>query len=292
MPRPTLRVRDIGDAGTRAAFDQLIRRAVAGDGASPFNDQALVDLETGARSLIVVLAPPESPSAVEIVVGAAVLGQGELEFVIDPEWRGAGFGSSMLRELLGNVPPSLLAWAHGDHPAARALAARTGFERVRVLLQLRMPLGNAPSAAPVDTITTFRPDVDDDEWIELNARVFAHHPEQGRLTVDDLRARRAEPWFDAGDFLLAREDSGRMIGYNWLKIDDSHGEIYVIGVSEPGRGLGRSLMLAGLQRMRERGVTTASLYVEQDNEAAVNLYRSLGFTDHTVDVQYRRTPAA
>lgn len=289
MRKPTLRVRNIADAASRAAFDRLVRRAVAGDGASPFNDQALIDAETGARSLVFAIAPPESPSAAELLVGAALIGHGELEFVVDPEWRGAGIGSSMLREILDNAPPQLLAWAHGDHPAARALAARYGFDRVRTLLQLRMPLDPVASSVRRPAgISVFRPGEDEADWIELNARVFATHPEQGRLTVEDLAARQAEPWFDADDFLLARDETGRIIGYNWLKVDGDHGEIYVLGVGEPGRGLGRSLMLAGLDRLRERGVTTASLYVEGDNEAAVHLYRSLGFTDYAVDVQYRR----
>lgn len=289
MRKPTLRVRDIADAASRAAFDRLVRRAVAVDDASPFNDQALIDAETGARSLVFASAPPESPSAAELLVGAALIGQGELEFVVDPEWRGTGIGSAILREILDNAPPRLLAWAHGDHPAARALAARHGFERVRTLLQLRLPLDPLQATSPRPAgITTFQPGKDEADWVELNARVFANHPEQGRLTVDDLAARQAEPWFDAGDFLLAQNESGRMIGYNWLKVEGDHGEIYVIGVGEPGRGLGRALMLAGLDRLRERGVTTASLYVEGDNDAAVHLYRSLGFTDHAVDVQYRR----
>jgi mycothiol synthase len=289
VPKPILRVRDITDAAPRAAFDRLVRRAVAVDGAAPFNDQALIDAETGSRSLLLAIRPPDSPSAVELLVGAALIGQGELEFVVDPEWRGTGVGSSMLTEILANAPPGLLAWAHGDHPAARALAARFAFDRVRTLLQLRMPLAPSAGTAPRPAgITAFTPGVDDAEWVELNARVFASHPEQGRITVEDLRARQSEPWFDAGDFLLARDDAGRMLGYNWLKIDANHGEIYVVGVGEPGRGLGRSLMLAGLDRMRERGVRTASLYVEGDNERAVSLYRSLGFTDHAVDVQYRR----
>jgi mycothiol synthase len=290
MPKPILRVRNITDAAPRAAFDRLVRRAVSVDEASPFNDQALIDAETGARSLFLAIAPPESPSSVELLVGAALIGNGELEFVVDPEWRGTGVGTSMLAEILANAPGDLLAWAHGDHPASRALGARFAFERVRTLLQLRMPLSSFTGTPPaVQGITAFMPGADDAEWVELNARVFASHPEQGRITVEDLTARSAEPWFDAGDFLLARDESGRLLGYNWLKIEGDHGEIYVLGVGEPGRGLGRALMLAGLERMRERGVRTASLYVEGDNERAVSLYRSLGFTDYAVDVQYRRT---
>jgi len=140
-------------------------------------------------------------------------------------------------------------------------------------------------------VEAFRPGVDDEAWVELNARVFADHPEQGSITIDDLHARMAEPWFDAGDFLVARHDD-RLIAYNWLKIEgpDEPGEIYVVGVdsAHAGRGLGRTLMQHAFDRLRERGITTAALYVDADNVGAVHLYRSLGFTDHTVDVQYRR----
>jgi mycothiol synthase len=48
------------------------------------------------------------------------------------------------------------------------------------------------------------------------------------------------------------------------------------------------LMQRGLERLAQRGCTAASLYVEADNTSAVRLYRSLGFTDFTIDVQYRR----
>jgi len=64
----------------------------------------------------------------------------------------------------------------------------------------------------------------------------------------------------------------------------------VVGVSPEwsGHGLGRRLMTAGLERLRRRGAARATLYVEADNEPAVRLYRSIGFADRTVDVQYRR----
>lgn len=297
-----LSIPDLTDAAALERFQGIAAAAAAVDGYRPFNEQAMLDLAAGRRTPLLITAQGHS-------VGAAILGQGELDLVIAPAHRGLGHGSDALREILADAPDQLTAWSHGDHAAARVLANRYRFAAARTLLQLRKPLTpdgppDATSAAarlassrPVPsgqaTVEAFRPGVDDAEWVALNALVFARHPEQGSLTAEDLAGRQAEPWFDPGDFLIARDKStGRMIGYIWLKIegDASVGEIYVIGVDPDaaGRGLGRTLLQAGLERLRERGCTAAELYVEAQNAPAVRLYRSLGFTDHTVDVQYRR----
>jgi mycothiol synthase len=300
MRRLTLRVHNLSDAGVADVFWRIVRRAEAVDGQPPFNDQALVDVRAGSRTLIALVEPSDDEPG-DTIIGAAILGQGELDLVLDPEWRGVGFGGAALTGLLGSASPHLTAWSHGDHPAARALAESHGFDRVRTLLQLRMPLSDGDAAAPVSgagtggvTIRSFDADTDAEAWVALNARIFAHHPEQGKMTVADLAARQDEEWFDAGDFLLAVDEQGDLIGYNWLKVEDDLGEIYVLGVSPDaaGRGLGRTLTNAGLARLRERGVSTAALYVEADNEPAVRLYRSVGFADHTIDVQYRRKSSA
>ncbi|GAA2240157.1 mycothiol synthase [Herbiconiux moechotypicola] len=281
----------------REPFLRLVARAALVDGQHPFNDQALVDAGTGTKSLLLA----ERGGA---VVGAAVVGQGELEFVIDPEWREEGLGRQLLEILLANrgagASEPLLAWAHGDHPASRKLAAGHGFVAVRTLLQLRRELSEA--APPADAglpegfvVGGFRGGRDIEEWVSLNAAVFAEHPEQGSLTADDLRFRMAETWFDPDDFLLLRDARGALVGYNWLKVEpgDEAGEIYVIGIDEShaGQGLGRALMNLGLARLAARGRRQAALYVDGENTRAVALYRSLGFTDHTIDIQYRREPA-
>ena len=89
---------------------------------------------------------------------------------------------------------------------------------------------------------------------------------------------------------LARAD-GTLLGYNWLKREGDEVEIYVVGVAPQaaGRGLGRALMQAGLERMHATGAERTSLYVEGDNDAALSLYRSLGYEQLSIDVQYRRT---
>ncbi|NQX12080.1 mycothiol synthase [Microbacteriaceae bacterium VKM Ac-2855] len=286
-----LSVSDLAAGDTAAGLDHLIGRAAWFDGHPPFSDQALVDARAGSRTLLVGLRA-------DVVVAAAILGQGELEFVVDPEWRGVGFGTATLEQVLANGPTGLLAWAHGDHPAARALAASHGFSPVRSLLHLGLdplvvptpPL--LPEGVTLHNAIGFEPH----EWVTLNARIFAAHPEQGRITDADVAARIEEDWYDPADFLLLRDADGALIGYNWLKLeaDGEVGEIYVIGVSpdRAGEGLGRALMAAGLERMRERDRAKADLYVEAENKAAVKLYRSLGFTDLSVDVQYLQRRAA
>ncbi|TCK66407.1 mycothiol synthase [Curtobacterium sp. PhB136] len=263
----------------------LSRFVVPGE-APPFSDQTLVDVRAG-RALVL-----EEPD------GVAVVREGELELVVRREARGQGVGTRLVDLALaldGGAAPRL-AWAHGDSPAARAIATRYGWAATRTLLQLRAPVPTSephPSLPSGFTIAAFTggtgpataPEAD---WLALNAAAFASHPEQGSMTLDDLRARETESWFDADDLLLLRDASGALAGSCWLKVEDEIGEFYAVAVRPDlqGRGIGGVLMRAGFARLQERDVTTAALYVEGDNEPALALYRRSGFTQHAIDVQY------
>ena len=264
-----------------AELDDLIARATAYDGNPPFSDGALVALANGERELV------WESDADGNHVGAALDSPTASEFVVDPDARGHGHGARMLDMLThpsrGGAAGSKLFWAHGDHPGARALAVHHRLEPVRRLLHLRLAAIPAGAAATTTAFTA----ADADAWLALNARAFAAHPEQGAVTRADLELTIAEHWFDASDFLLLRE-AGELIGYVWLKVLEGTGEFYVVGVApeQQGRGLGRVLMDAGFARLAERGIHTAELYVEADNAPALRLYRSYGFAEAGVDVQY------
>jgi mycothiol synthase len=169
-------------------------------------------------------------------------------------------------------------------------AARHGLHLERDLLQLRRPL---PVEALVPDVATraFVPGKDEAEWVEVNNRAFATHPEQGGWTVEQVLEREAEPWFDSEGFRLHHDGAtGALAAFVWTKIHAEEtppsGEIYVIGVdpSFQSRGLGKTMTLIGLDWMhRERGITHGMLYVDAANEAAVAMYTKLGFAIDHVD---------
>ena len=83
-----------------------------------------------------------------------------------------------------------------------------------------------------------------------------------------------------------------LLGSCWTKVHDDTdppvGEIYVISVDPDvqGLGLGKALVLAGLDHLAGLGLGTGMLYVDADNTAAVGLYESLGFVIDHVDRAY------
>ena len=278
----------------------LVEAARLADGVAPLSEHGMLRLRydgsDGGRDFIVVtgggiagyayLDPPSGEGEGE----GAVTG----ELVIHPEHRRQGLGRALTGELAvaagGHV---LRLWAHGDLPAAAALARTAGFERFRALWQMRRSLGE-PLAAPAlpagRALRTFVPGQDEDEWLKLNGRAFAKHPEQGGWTRHDLDLREREPWFDPAGFFIAERD-GRMTGFHWTKVHNpTLGEVYVVGVDpdEQGSGLGRALTLAGLRHLRDLGVSQAMLYVDEDNVPAIRMYEGLGFTRAAVDAMYRR----
>ena len=143
------------------------------------------------------------------------------ELVIHPRHRRQGLGLALVRELIAQADGHRVRlWAHGDLPAAAGLARAAGFDRFRALWQMRRSLRDPldqPAFPAGSTLRTFRPGQDEQEWLSLNARAFAQHPEQGAWTRHDLELREQEPWFDPAGFFIAERD-GAMTGFHWTKI--------------------------------------------------------------------------
>ena len=291
-----------------ADVQALVAAATEVDGTAPLSEHVLLHLRHGGDAEAAQLLAREGDE----LVGFAHLdltdpvagGAGEL--VVHPEHRRAGLGSRIVQELLDRAGRSEVAagrlrlWAHGEHPGAVALATTLGFTQARVLWQMRRSL-LAPLAEPhLPEGVRLRPFVvgaDEREFLRVNNAAFDWHPEQGGWDLDQVKLREAEPWFDPNGFLLAVDADDRLLGFHWTKVhgDGGHshepiGEVYVLGVDPSARGmhLGAALTLAGLRHLRDGGLRQVMLYVEADNDAAVRVYRDLGFTRWDTDVSYVR----
>jgi mycothiol synthase len=281
-----------------AEVSQLLREAESADAHAPLGEHKWLDLVHGGRKGFAGFVAREEPGGP--LVGYAQLSRGHetwaVEVVIHPDHRSAdqSVGTDLLRHALAEASRlgggHVHLWVAKPTAESDSMAASCGLSRGRELYQMRRALpvdGDMPRAST----RPFRPGVDEAQWLVVNNRAFASHPEQGGWTLDTMLEREHEPWFDPEGFLL-HEVGGRLAGSCWTKVhretDPPMGEIYVISVDPDfkGTGLGRGLVLSGLDHLAERGLRTAMLYVDADNEAAVSLYRSIGFDVDHVDRAY------
>jgi mycothiol synthase len=283
-------------AGQAGAVLELAAAAARADGVAPLSEHGMLRVqhgEAGQGQDVIVTADG-------VIAGYAYLDMDAAgELVVHPDRRRRGLGTALVRALTADAG-GLRLWAHGDLPAAVALAKAEGFERFRALLQLRRPL-SGPLAAPEFpdgiTLRTFRVGQDEDDWLRVNARAFAKHPEQGGWTRRDIELREHEPWFDPDGFFIAERD-GAIAGFHWTKVhrraEGGLGEVYVVGVDPDARGggLGRALTLAGLHYLRDRGLEEVMLYADEDNTPAISMYQHLGFTLWRTDAMYRRAASS
>jgi mycothiol synthase len=161
-----------------------------------------------------------------------------------------------------------------------------------------------PVIDPKISIRSFLPAIDNQPWLELNNLVFKDHPEQGGWGLSDLNHRVNEEWFDEKGFFIAESDN-QMIGFTWTKIHGAHshdhggnesahahpaiGEIYITAISPSfaGGGIGKALTITALNYLKYQGLEDVILYVDAENQSAINLYQSLGFKEFGKDLLFK-----
>jgi mycothiol synthase len=282
-----------------AAVSELLEVATQVDHHHPLDEHRWLDLVHGGREGFagLVASEPGHPHP----VGYAQLsrdprsGSWALEFVVDPHHRDTDpeIGLRLVESALDLVRSEggghVHLWVPKPTPLHDRIAEATGLRRGRQLHQYRRPL-------PVDektdlAVRPFMPGFDEERWLAVNNRAFRWHDEQGGWTLETLQDREAQDWFDPAGFLL-HERNQRLAGFCWTKVHTDHvpplGEIYVVAVDPDfqGQGLGRQLVVAGLDWLWRNGIEVAMLYVDRDNAPAVRLYQALGFVLDHVDQAY------
>jgi mycothiol synthase len=280
-----------------AEVGALLRAASAAEGQQALSDHLWLDLTSGGHAGFTALIARDGDGDRPVAYAQVSRGNDAwaLEVVVDPDHLDelAELGGRLVREavdvIAGEGGGHVHWWVFRATPAHEQIAESVGLRSGRLLHQMRRPL---PTGIPFDLPTrSFVVGQDEATWLAVNNRAFAWHPEQGGWDLETILGREREPWFDPSGFLIHERD-GRMAGFCWTKVhrdeDPPVGEIYVIAVDPDfeGLGLGRSLVLAGLDHLAGRGLTIGMLYVDEDNTRARAVYERLGFVLHHVDRAY------
>lgn len=315
------------DTEQLSALVALIEAATQVDGVAPLSEQVLLDARDGlpagtatssstsSRHFLAYdgthlagYAHLEREPAATTSKAQKVGGTASAEIVVDPEHRRHGIGTALIRALEDVLQEGTLQiWSHGHIGVARAFAASEDTTSVRTLWTMRRSLGAdaqplPPAHLPKEFTTRhFVVGQDEDAWLRVNARAFAHHPEQSHMTRVDLDRRMAQSWFDATGLILIEDIRGPapvLAASHWTKVvppkdpraSPTEGEVYVVAVDPTyqGMGLGQTVTVLGLRHLVERGLGEAFLYVEGDNTRAISIYSELDFTRSAVDVMYSR----
>lgn len=273
------------DVGTRRAILALAAEMAASDGTNPLNESATL-VVSGERPGHFHLEHEG-----EELVGFAVADPREHTIVagVRPTHRRRGLGTRLVTAALAEHPDYAL-WAFGTLDGAAGLAERLGLQPVRGLLKLGRELHHEPvSDVPEGYRVTVYEEGDAQQIVAVNAAAFAHHPEQGKLTVEDFLGLTRQPWFAADGLFVARRGH-EVAGFHWTKRhDEATGEVYVLAVhpDHGGVGLGRVLLETGLAHLERIGCRQVHLYVEADQERVVQLYQSAKFGRISLDTSYR-----
>ncbi len=203
-----------------------------------------------------------------------------------PAWRRQGLGTRLLRHVetaataLGVRQLSCRMDTLEDE-AARFLMGRGFFvEHEECMLELA-DLSELPvePAGPPGEIVTYPQARAVAEFCRLYERSFEGAPWSQPYTEAEVSATLARP----EDLLFLTQD-GEPIGVVWHeRLPDGRGRVEPLGIARAhqGRGHGRRLLLAALHGLRRQGALLVEIGLWRQNDPAMNLYQSLGFTEAT-----------
>ena len=282
-----------------AAVTSLLSAVEIADSRRPLNDHLWIDLRHGGRAGFAGLIAWD-PNRVNPVAYCQVSRGNDswaLDLVIDPQHRDQTLelGKGLLQEAENIIASEggghVHWWVFNSNEIHDLLAAQIDLKPGRNILQLevKLPLTQKviDNTEKISTVS-FQVGVDETNWLSVNNRAFANHPEQGGWTIETLLSRLNESWFNASGLLLHFVDrpSRQLAGFCWTKLDKLSnpklGEIYVIAVDpvRHNKGLGRSLTVAGLNNLTTAGATTGMLFVDKENASAIAMYSKIGFSVH------------
>jgi len=235
--------------------------------------------------------------------------KGFVRFYVIPESRGKGIERQLvetaLKELKARGMTTAQAFADYREPDRIGVLEELGFKRVREFSMMEMDLADAAQNIGESKQVAIRPlQKDRDEDIELFTwllnETFKEHFNFRPDTVEEVRYFLfTDLYYNEAKEIFVAELDGESVGYVGAGIDAKYnleknvqaGDIFTIGVLKKYRrqGIGARLILHALEAFKAKGMTKATLGVDDYNPTkAIELYEKAGFKVKKKDVILER----
>jgi mycothiol synthase len=219
------------------------------------------------------------------------IGRVVLDCWVHPEHRRKGLARKLLRYATDRAKELGATVVHvsirEDNTVAMKVLHQLGFSLIRRYLELELDITRVGGLrkAESDPDCRYLQPGEEAKLTHLQNCAFAGSWGYNPNAVEEINFRINSNTFSRDDIVLIHKKD-KAIGYCWIGISCEAGKpsirkgrILMLGVIPDYRlkGIGKKLVLAGLARLRSRGLQVAELTVDSENKAAYALYQSIGF---------------
>ena len=179
-----------------------------------------------------------------------------------------------------------------SEPDRSTFLQRNGFVAERVFYRMERSLLQSsfkPQLLAGFTLRQIEGEHEAEAWVEMFNQTFIDHWDFHPMTIEQWHHYGKDPNYRPENDLVAVDRTGTLAAFCYCEIRQeqndrtgrSEGWVNVLGTRRGfrGLGLGRAMLLAGLDQLKQSGAETAFLGVDSENPSgALQLYKSVGFS--------------
>lgn len=180
------------------------------------------------------------------------------------------------------------------------LLENSGFTRERYFHSMKRSLNlpiPQPQLPPGFTIRPITGEQDIEAWVEMFNQTFIDHWNHQDLTIEEAKYSLRSPTYRPELDLITLAPDGTFAAFCHCDIFPEHnqhhqcheGWISILGTRRGfrQRGLGRAMLLTGMQALQTAGIDTARIAVDSENpSSAKQLYESVGFQQKHTQITF------
>jgi len=219
------------------------------------------------------------------------IGRVVIDCWVHPEHRRKGLATKLLSHATDRAKELGAKVVHAnigeDNTVAMKVLHGLGFSLIRRYLELGVDITRVSGLDKSESDPDYRhlQPGEEAKLTQLQNCTFAGSWGYNPNTVEEITFRIHSNTFSLDDIILIYKED-KAIGYCWTgtsceegKPSIRKGRLLMLGVIPDYRfkGIGKKLVLAGLARLRSKGLEFAELTVDSENKAACALYRSICF---------------